>query len=69
MSASTNPWHCSDPDCTSGQTSQDRTKYGRKVISDFFGRNKTATKAIDDEVWHWQCRKGYQVSKSTSLPA
>ncbi|KXS94541.1 hypothetical protein AC578_7490 [Pseudocercospora eumusae] len=57
------PWKCSDRLCTSGQTYQNRNEVGRKVVSDFFGRNKNATKAIDDDVWHWQCRKGYQRAK------
>jgi hypothetical protein len=33
---------------------------GRKVISQFFGRNKGPTKLIDNEVWHYYCRKDYQ---------
>ncbi|EME83118.1 uncharacterized protein MYCFIDRAFT_174594 [Pseudocercospora fijiensis CIRAD86] len=57
------PWKCSDRLCNSGQTYQNRNEVGRKVVSDFFGRNKNATKAIDDDVWHWQCRKGYQRAK------
>ncbi|PIB03059.1 hypothetical protein CB0940_11768 [Cercospora beticola] len=56
-------WSCSDLDCTSEQTSLPRATHGRKVISDFFGRNKAATKAIPDDVWRWQCRKGYQRAK------
>ncbi|USW53635.1 hypothetical protein Slin15195_G069540 [Septoria linicola] len=66
MSSSTTPqklWSCSDRDCASGQTSQPRHKTGRKVTSDTFGRNKNPTKAIPDDVWHWQCRSGYQTSK------
>ncbi|PPJ58205.1 hypothetical protein CBER1_02570 [Cercospora berteroae] len=42
-------WSCSDLDCTSEQTSLPRATHGRKVISDFFGRNKAATKAIPDD--------------------
>lgn len=56
-------WQCSDRLCNTGQTYNDREKEGRKVVSHFFGRNKTATKAIHNDVWHWQCRKGYQRAK------
>ena len=32
----------------------------RKVISHVFGRNKTATKQLPDEIWVHYCRKHYQ---------
>ena len=36
---------------------------GRKVISQFFGRNKGPTKLIPNDVWHYFCRKDYQRSR------
>ncbi|GAB7334526.1 hypothetical protein MBLNU13_g06513t1 [Cladosporium sp. NU13] len=65
----TTPWSCANLGCTTGMTWVPRdTKdsktgkgpMGRKVISNFFGRNKGATKLIDNEVWHIYCRKDYQ---------
>lgn len=32
----------------------------RKAVSHFFGRNKTCTLEIPNEVWVWYCRKHYQ---------
>lgn len=54
------PWNCANRLCNTGQTWHPRDKFGRKAISNFFGRNKNSTKAIDDEVWHIYCRKDYQ---------
>lgn len=63
------PWSCANLGCTTGMTwvprdSKDpktgKGPMGRKVISNFFGRNKAATKIIDPEVWHVFCRKDYQ---------
>lgn len=56
------PWHCANRLCNTGQTWHPRDKFGRKAISNFFGRNKNSTKAINDEVWHIYCRKDYQRS-------
>ena len=58
-------WKCANRNCTSGQTGHDRdgpNSYGRKVISNFFGRNKRETNLIDANVWHNYCRKDYQRS-------
>ena len=59
------PWHCANRSCTSGQTWHERDgtankAHGRKVISNFFGRNKKETNYIDADVWHNYCRKDYQ---------
>ena len=57
------PWRCGNRDCNSGQTWLIRdgaNSYGRKVISNFFGRNKKETNIIDKDVWHTLCRKDYQ---------
>ncbi|KAM0705987.1 hypothetical protein Q7P35_007347 [Cladosporium inversicolor] len=63
------PWSCANLACATGMTWVPRdTKdpktgkgpMGRKVISQFFGRNKGATKNISPEVWHITCRKDYQ---------
>lgn len=62
------PWRCGNLGCTSGMTwlprdadaSSGEGACGRKVISQFFGRNKAATKLIPDSVWHYYCRKDYQ---------
>jgi hypothetical protein len=35
----------------------------RRVISQFFGRNKKETRAIPDECWYCYCRQHYQRSK------
>jgi hypothetical protein len=32
----------------------------RKTVSHIFGRNKTCTQLIPDELWIWYCRKHYQ---------
>lgn len=65
----TTPWSCANLGCNTGMTWVPRdTKdpktgkgpMGRKCISNFFGRNKGATKLIDNEVWHIYCRKDYQ---------
>lgn len=57
------PWKCANRDCNSGQTYHPRdgaNSFGRKVISNFFGRNKKETNLIDGDVWHNYCRKCYQ---------
>ncbi|KAK3707820.1 hypothetical protein LTR37_011822 [Vermiconidia calcicola] len=57
------PWHCANRNCSSGQTWHNRdgsNSFGRKVISNFFGRNKKETNLIDNNVWHNYCRKDYQ---------
>lgn len=59
----TKPWKCANRDCNSGQTYHLRdgpNSYGRKVISNFFGRNKKETNLIHADVWHNYCRKCYQ---------
>lgn len=48
---------CSEIGCGTGQ---DVSNTGRKVVSDFFGRNKRETKTIPLAVWHLACRKHYQ---------
>jgi hypothetical protein len=56
-------WRCANRNCNTGQTwyKRDGTGgLGRKVISNFFGRNKKETNLIDSEVWHIYCRKCYQ---------
>ncbi|KAK6434310.1 hypothetical protein LTR95_009506 [Oleoguttula sp. CCFEE 5521] len=53
-------WRCGNLDCDSGMTWYDDDEYRRKSISNFFGRNKTATKRIADAVWHILCRRCYQ---------
>ena len=55
-------WKCSNPFCDTVQTYKDRQGVGRKVTSNFFGRNKRETKLIHPEVWHWSCRMHYQRS-------
>jgi hypothetical protein len=61
------PWQCANHSCNSGQTWHHRdstgsphSAYGRKVISNFFGRNKKETGYIHNDVWHTYCRKCYQ---------
>ena len=63
------PWSCANLSCNTGMTWVPRdTKdpqtgkgpMGRKVISQFFGRNKGSTKLIPNDVWHVYCRKDYQ---------
>jgi hypothetical protein len=63
------PWSCANLSCSTGMTWVPRdTKdaatgkgpMGRKVISQFFGRNKGPTKLIPNDVWHFYCRKDYQ---------
>jgi hypothetical protein len=63
------PWSCANLNCSTGMTWVPRdTKdpktgkgpMGRKVISQFFGRNKGPTKIIPNDVWHIHCRKDYQ---------
>lgn len=63
------PWSCANLACSTGMTWVPRdTKdpqtgkgpMGRKVISQFFGRNKGPTKLIPNDVWHYYCRKDYQ---------
>jgi hypothetical protein len=65
----TTPWSCANLECSTGMTWVPRdTKdpktgkgpMGRKVISQFFGRNKGPTKIIPNDVWHIHCRKDYQ---------
>lgn len=59
-------WHCAKRDCSTGQTWYNRDgkdPYGRKSISQFFGRNKKETNSIHKEVWHNFCRKDYQREK------
>jgi hypothetical protein len=62
----TAPWHCANRSCNSGQTWHPRdgpgAAFGRKVISNFFGRNKKETNLIHADVWHNYCRKDYQRS-------
>jgi hypothetical protein len=66
------PWCCANLTCSTGMTWVPRdTKdphtgkgpMGRKVISQFFGRNKGPTKLIPNDVWHYFCRKDYQRSR------
>jgi hypothetical protein len=66
------PWYCANLTCSTGMTwvSRDvkdpatgRGPMGRKVISQFFGRNKGPTKLIPNDVWHYFCRKDYQRSR------
>jgi hypothetical protein len=63
------PWNCANLNCSTGMTWSPRDTtdqatgqgpMGRKVLSQFFGRNKAPTKLIDQEVWHYKCRKCYQ---------
>ncbi len=59
------PWRCANRSCNSGQTwhyrdGDTKKSNGRKVISNFFGRNKKETNYIHLEVWHHYCRKDYQ---------
>jgi hypothetical protein len=65
----TTPWSCANLACSTGMTwvprdTKDATTgkgpMGRKVISQFFGRNKGPTKLIPNDVWHFYCRKDYQ---------
>ncbi|KAK5115320.1 hypothetical protein LTR62_001520 [Meristemomyces frigidus] len=56
------PWPCADRTCSSGMTWHPRNVIGRKTQSQFFGRNKKATKRIHPDVWHTYCRKHYQRS-------
>jgi hypothetical protein len=66
------PWCCANLTCSTGMSwvSRDakdpatgRGPMGRKVISQFFGRNKGPTKLIPNDVWHYFCRKDYQRSR------
>ena len=66
------PWNCGNVVCNSGMTFYYRDTphdgkkvdaYGRKCISDMFGRNKASTKTIPNDVWHMMCRKDYQRTK------
>ncbi|KAK4961970.1 hypothetical protein LTR10_002464 [Elasticomyces elasticus] len=63
------PWNCAVRACTSGMTWLPRDGkalgkgmegFGRKNVSQFFGRNKRETGFIADGVWHIYCRKCYQ---------
>ncbi|KAK3679062.1 hypothetical protein LTR78_001515 [Recurvomyces mirabilis] len=59
------PWACANRACCSGMTwyhreSKGSDGFGRKTISQFFGRNKKETHRIDGDVWHTYCRKDYQ---------
>ncbi|KAM0714797.1 hypothetical protein Q7P37_009261 [Cladosporium fusiforme] len=63
------PWQCANLTCTTGMTwvprdtkdsASGKGPMGRKVISQFFGRNKGPTKLIPNDVWHYYCRKDYQ---------
>ena len=57
------PWKCANRNCSSGQTHHPRDgpqSYGRKTVSNFFGRNKKETNLIHPDVWHNYCRKDYQ---------
>lgn len=56
MTGASEQWLCADRTCNTGQTLLARSKYGRKVVSDFFGRNKRETKEIDADVWHMVTR-------------
>ncbi|TKA22150.1 hypothetical protein B0A50_08207 [Salinomyces thailandicus] len=60
-------WPCANRHCTTGMTwlrrddgGKGETGYGRKSISQFFGRNKKQTSNIDTDVFHTYCRKCYQ---------
>ena len=57
------PWKCANGNCNTGQTWHDRKTHGRKVVSDYFGHNKKETNLIDEQVWHYSCRKCYQREK------
>jgi hypothetical protein len=66
------PWCCANLNCSTGMTWVPRDHkdpqtgkgpMGRKVISQFFGRNKGPTKLIPNDVWHYFCRKDYQRSR------
>jgi len=66
------PWCCANLMCSTGMTWVPRDHkdpvtgkgpMGRKVISQFFGRNKGPTKLIPNDVWHYFCRKDYQRSR------
>ena len=66
------PWCCANLTCSTGMTWVPRDHkdpvtgkgpMGRKVISQFFGRNKGPTKLIPNDVWHYFCRKDYQRSR------
>lgn len=63
------PWSCANLECSTGMTWAPRDHkdpetgkgpMGRKVISQYFGRNKGPTKIIPNDVWHYYCRKDYQ---------
>lgn len=54
------PWPCAKRDCTTGLTWHPRAQVGRKTISHFFGKNKEETNQVNDDVWHYYCRKHYQ---------
>ncbi|SMY18996.1 unnamed protein product [Zymoseptoria tritici ST99CH_1A5] len=56
-------WSCAVRPCTTGQTIHPRPSHGRKFVSDFFGRNKTSTLSIPEDVWHYYCRQHYQRMK------
>lgn len=63
------PWKCANRMCATGMTWFKRGNgtgtdgFGRKACSHWFGRNKRETGYIDNEVWHWFCRKCYQRSQ------
>lgn len=66
------PWCCANLTCSTGMTWVPRDHkdpvtgkgpMGRKVISQFFGRNKGPTRLIPNNVWHYFCRKDYQRSR------
>lgn len=45
---------------SSGVCSEDEPAPTRKIVSQFFGRNKACTKLLEDHVWVIMCRKHYQ---------
>lgn len=47
----------------SGVCSEDEPAPTRKIVSQFFGRNKACTKLLEDHVWVIMCRKHYQRTK------
>lgn len=46
-----------------GVCSEDEPAPTRKIVSQFFGRNKACTKLLEDHVWVIMCRKHYQRTK------
>lgn len=61
------PWNCCTNPCRSGQEREKKGDFSRKAVSDFFGRNKVATRNIHEDVWHLQCRSEYSVSCISSI--